>query len=774
MPSPKPDTRSRIRPVYEESARFLHRWAPEGPWVLTAIDPDKRGIDTRTFRPETEDKMMAWLQRQGSDRNIYFTVNPVIRALDNKPSREHIRELAWLHVDLDPRAGKDLDNERMRIENLLGKPSGGIPKPTCVIFSGGGYQGFWKLKEPLQLDGSVEECEEAKRYNKQIEIQLGGDNCHNVDRIMRLPGTVNRPDRRKRAKGRTEALANLEWWDDFEYDLDSFTKAPEVAARGSAQGQLSGAQAAVEVSGSIQRFSSVDDIKELRDRPQARVVIVQGKDPDDPHRHPSRSEWLYYACCEMVRAGCDDDTIYSVITDPDFRISDSVLKQGASAEEYALRQIERARGAEECARHEFQADKDGRPYRNLHNARVALIKLGVSVCYDEFAERPLIHGLSGFGPHLEDAAVTRLRLEADERFGIIFAKEWFTDFLMDQARRSIQHPVREYLGALTWDGVGRIDDWLTTYLGAVSSRYSRAVGALFLIAAVRRVRSPGCKFDEMLVLEGPQGGAKSTALAALAGQPEWFTDDLPLNAKAQQFIEQTVGKWIVEAGELKGMRKGDVESLKATLSRSVDRSRMAYGRLPLERARQFVIFGTTNSKQYLRDGTGNRRFWPIEVGAVDLAALRRDRDMLWAEAAERELSGASIRLDPSLYAAAGSEQDARRVEDPFVETLGEALEGLEGKLRAEDAWTLLGLEPGRRVQEHNARLGDAMRELGWERTKLRFGGASVWCYAKGGPQARRRRLSVHLDVATGRMTVNEEIDSVFGGEGERQPCSGDR
>ena len=135
-----------------------------------------------------------------------------------------------------------------------------------------------------------------------------------------------------------------------------------------------------------------------------------------------------------------------------------------------------------------------------------------------------------------------------------------------------------------------------------------AVGALILIAAVRRIRQPGCKFDEMLVLESPQGTDKSQALRVLAINNDWFSDYLPLNAKPQLVIEMLHGRWIVEAGELTGLKKADIEHLKAFLSRQIDRSRMAFGRLLKEYPRQCVIFGSTNLTEYLRDTTGNRRF----------------------------------------------------------------------------------------------------------------------------------------------------------------------
>jgi predicted P-loop ATPase len=182
---------------------------------------------------------------------------------------------------------------------------------------------------------------------------------------------------------------------------------------------------------------------------------------------------------------------------------------------------------------------------------------------------------------------------------------------------------------------------------------------------------------------------------------------------------------------LKGMRQGAVESLKAFLSRAVDRARPAYGRMVQEVPRQCVIVGTTNSDRYLRDGTGNRRFWPVRIQRFDLAALRQHREQLWAEAAMREAEGSPIRLPEHLWPAAAEQQEARRAEDPYVPLLRDALGDVCGKLRAADLWPVLDMPAGQRTQEHNMRLGEAMKELGWTRTKARFGGAPDWAYVRG-------------------------------------------
>ena len=226
------------------------------------------------------------------------------------------------------------------------------------------------------------------------------------------------------------------------------------------------------------------------------------------------------------------------------------------------------------------------------------------------------------------------------------------------AREITVHPVRDHLGALAWDGVPRIETWACRYLGAEDTAFNRSVGALWLISAVARIFRPGVKADHMLVLEGPQGARKSTALKILAGE-DWFTDELPdLGSKDAAMHMQ--GVWIIEIAELDAIGKAEVSRIKAFLTRTTDRFRPPYGRYTIEVPRQCVFAGTVNPDTYLRDETGNRRFWPVRCGTIDIDALARDRDQLWAEAVARFRAGAIWWIDtPELIAAAKSEQEKR-------------------------------------------------------------------------------------------------------------------
>ncbi len=332
-----------IDPDYSASLAFLRRWAPTGLWVLTAIQPTgARSITTETFDASTEAECLAWLKQYGGDRNVYFSVNPPRERIGKKAEREDIAELAWLHVDVDPRAGDDLGAEQSRILDLMTrKLPAGVPEPTCVVFSGGGYQAFWRLTDPIPLGGDLDKCEKAKLYNLQLEYLFQADSCHNVDRIMRLPGSINRPNERKIAKGRVPALARVVAFNDKAYPLAGFIPAAPVQSK-TDKGFSGGVRAPqVSVSGNVKRLASLDELgPKVSD--YTKKVIDVGYDPDNPKKHGSRSDWVWFVVCELVRSGVSDDVIFSLLTDPNYGICAHILDQD-NPTSAALRQIARGR-----------------------------------------------------------------------------------------------------------------------------------------------------------------------------------------------------------------------------------------------------------------------------------------------------------------------------------------------------------------------------------------------------------------------------------------------
>ena len=223
------------------------------------------------------------------------------------------------------------------------------------------------------------------------------------------------------------------------------------------------------------------------------------------------------------------------------------------------------------------------------------------------------------------------------------------------------HPVREFLDALPeWDKVPRVDTLLIDYLGADDTPYVRAVTRKTLCGAVCRVLSPGCKFDTMLVLNGPQGKGKSTLISKLCG--EWFNDSLLLNdTKDKTAAEKLQGYWILEIGELAGLKKTEIETLRGFLSRQNDIYRASFGRRATPHPRQCVFIGTTNAENgYLRDTAGNRRFWPVKTpGDAARASWEMTEEeirQIWAEALVRYKEGEPLHLDNELAGMALKEQ----------------------------------------------------------------------------------------------------------------------
>jgi putative DNA primase/helicase len=242
-----------------------------------------------------------------------------------------------------------------------------------------------------------------------------------------------------------------------------------------------------------------------------------------------------------------------------------------------------------------------------------------------------------------------------------FSQRFYQIALARVADDRSYHPIREYLASLPeWDGVRRVDTLLIDYLGAEDSEYVRAVTKKTLCAAVCRIQHPGCKFDSMLVLNGPQGIGKSTLIAKLAG--EWFSDSLNLSdTKDKTAAEKLQGYWILEIGELAGLRKAEVETLRSFLSRQDDKYRASFGRRVTPHPRQCVFFGTTNAETgYLRDTTGNRRFWPVKTpGGTDKHPwdlTEEDVRQIWAETLEYVNAGEKLYLEKDLQEEAKTEQ----------------------------------------------------------------------------------------------------------------------
>lgn len=266
-----------------------------------------------------------------------------------------------------------------------------------------------------------------------------------------------------------------------------------------------------------------------------------------------------------------------------------------------------------------------------------------------------------------------------DQYGVQFPESKFTKALAIVTDQRRFNPLRDYIRGLPdWDGVPRVDTLLVDYLGAEDSPYTRAVTRKTLIGAIQRVLEPGCKFDTVLVLDGKPGIGKSTLLRKLGGV--WFSDSLSLaDTRDKTAAEKLQGVWIMEIGEMQGTRKADIDVMKGFLSRQVDEYRAAYGRVVERHPRTSIICGTTNSTTgFLRDTTGNRRFWPVTVnggGRLNVWGMTEEtRAQIWAEAMAYTAEGEDSFLDAEMEKEAAKAQQAALEYD---DREGQVLEYLE-------------------------------------------------------------------------------------------------
>jgi predicted P-loop ATPase len=312
------------------------------------------------------------------------------------------------------------------------------------------------------------------------------------------------------------------------------------------------------------------------------------------------------------------------------------------------------------------------------------------------------------------------------------------------ARERNFNPVVDYLESLGWDGVERLSGWLTTYLGAPASAINKAIGRWWLISAVARAYRPGCRVDHMIVLEGPQGKKKSTALQILAGR--WYSAG-PEKIGDKDGMQSLRGKWIVEMAELDAIRGRELSTIKKFITDPSDMYRPSYGRRNITAARRCVFAGTTNEETYLHDVTGGRRFWPVRTGVIDDKALARDRDQLLAEAVVAFEAGESWwPLETDQISQLNEIQDERYELDAWADAISNFLDGNIGsaldkrmgpsvarreQVTVDDLLTMaLSIERGRYSRADQMRVVSVLRKLRWKRVRIVVNGQRVWIYQR--------------------------------------------
>lgn len=521
------------------------------------------------------------------------------------------------------------------------------------------------------------------------------------------------------------------------------------------------------------------DIDKLKLSDDVRSAIVSGGGVKD------RSGYLLRAAHALFSAGLDQNEVLSVLTDRDTFLGECAYEHAKTSERsraaYWVWKYTVARVTEErnpmnvfgeykalpkltgealkkqtdslevvkgWEKH-LERTKDFAVRNTMKNIKLILREVFGPTCVklNDFANCEEIHGAFPWndrpGRELYDSDVTMIKDWIAHEWGFEPSDDKIRSALTAIAVENRYHPVKRWLRALPrWDEVERVDGLLSKYIPCAGDEELRAVvGRRFMVSLIQRIFKPGCQSDYLMVLEGLQGIQKSSAFRALVGD-EWFSD-ATFNVEDKDAVMVIFSKWLIEFGELSTLDRTTAEHTKAFITRRMDRIRAPFERKARDYPRQCLFVGSTNKDQYLKDDTGNRRFWPFQVVSncrVDLIA--KDREQLFAEALYLYEAGEVTYLkEPHLEEKMRDQQAPREMHDLLTEQVANVIHSLEkqsGKELREfqmlDLFSTGKLNGVKLDQYGTARLGSTLRKLGFEKRRHTKRGDRPWFWFKIQPK----------------------------------------
>jgi|TARA_R110000803_G_scaffold44646_1_gene94421 predicted P-loop ATPase len=352
---------------------------------------------------------------------------------------------------------------------------------------------------------------------------------------------------------------------------------------------------------------------------------------------------------------------------------------------------------------------------------------------------------------LKDTDYTRIKRWMFKQYGVHFSTEIIVEATNYVAEINGHNPLTSWLNKSVWDGVPRMDEWLVRACGGEDNKLNREIGRRWLIQCIARAMEPGCKADCVLILVGPQGARKSTTFRIL-GSPEYFCDT-PMDIGSSNAYMQIHRAWIYEVAELDSIRRARNSSTKAFLSAQEDTFRLPYARQTVTLKRHTVFCGTTNKAEFITDETGSRRYWPIQVGKMDTDWTEHNRSQLWSEAVVAYKNGEKWYLENETQEELNKQSSDFRQFDPWHEIVERYIRANGLNMSTTDLMEQgLKLEKYQMTRASEMRVGDIMRQLGFDRVRKRvFGDRKyVWVEANKDNVIEIQKPKVVVDNEDGR------------------------